>query len=502
MFTQGRIRVIALGIADVACILSVWAAVVVLYWKLGAWLESGSVARLWADRLGLLPGEYHPANYLAFWPVAVIFLAFNAALDLYHGNWMYPSAPLQPVEEMRRLFASSLMTHIGLVAFVALRHQDMAGVLSRVIVVVSGVLTAVLAQSFRNWMRAALLRFNIGQIPVVMAGGGEVAARVAAVLQDDPYAGLRIVGYFEGTRREGRCRRRAHGRDKELAARGVRYMGSLRDVVPEARKRDIKILLACQDERLIRQQMGEFTKWFTYIEYLPTAQSFPIYGSKAVSFDGVGGLEMVNQGRMRAKRFQKRLTDTLLALLGFACVLPFFVVIPALIKLTSRGPVFYRQARLGKDGKPFRIWKFRSMYADADARLERLLASDPRARREWERSFKLRRDPRVTPLGRILRKTSLDELPQLFNVFGGDMALIGPRPIVAAEVRFYGDAYAIFSSVKPGVTGLWQVSGRSDTDYTRRVALDAHYVLNWSPWMDVWIFLRTVYSVVLMRGAR
>ena len=502
MFTQGRIRVIALGIADVACILSVWAAVVVLYWKLGAWLESGSVARLWADRLGLLPGEYHPANYLVFWPVAVIFLAFNAALDLYHGNWMYPSAPLQPVEEMRRLFASSLMTHIGLVAFVALRHQDMAGVLSRVIVVVSGVLTAVLAQSFRNWMRAALLRFNIGQIPVVMAGGGEVAARVAAVLQDDPYAGLRIVGYFEGTRREGRCRRRAHGRDKELAARGVRYMGSLRDVVPEARRRDIKILLACQDERLIRQQMGEFTKWFTYIEYLPTARSFPIYGSKAVSFDGVGGLEMVNQGRMRVKRVQKRLTDTLLAGLVFVCVSPLFAVIPVLIKLTSRGGVFYRQTRLGKGGRPFRIWKFRSMYADADARLERLLASNPRARREWERSFKLARDPRVTPLGWLLRKTSLDELPQLFNVLAGDMALIGPRPIVAAEVRYYGDAYSIFSSVKPGVTGLWQVSGRSDTDYTRRVALDTHYVLNWSPWMDIWIFLRTICAVLLMRGAR
>ena len=502
MFTQGRIRVIALGLADVACILSVWAAVVVLYWKLGAWVGSGSAAGHWTSRLGLHLGGYQPTDYLVFWPVAVIFLVFNAALDLYHGNWMYPSAPLQPMEEMRRLFASSLMTHIGLVALVALRNQDLNGVLSRVVVTASGVLTALLAQSFRNWMRALLHRLGLGQIPVVMAGGGEVAARVAAVLQGDPYAGLRIVGYFEGTARQGRCRRRAHWHDKELAARGVPYMGPLRDIVPEARKRDIKMLLACQDERLIRQQMGEFTKWFTYIEYLPTAQSFPIYGSKAVSFDGVGGLEMVNQGRMRAKRFQKRLTDTLLAFFGFACVLPFFVVIPVLVKLTSRGPVFYRQARLGKGGKPFRIWKFRSMYADADARLERLLAADPRARREWERSFKLTRDPRVTPLGRILRKTSLDELPQIFNVLAGDMALIGPRPIVAAEVPYYGDAYAVFSSVKPGVTGLWQVSGRSDTGYTRRVALDAYYVLNWSPWMDLWIFLRTICAVFFMRGAR
>ena len=502
MFTQGRVRVIALWLADVACILSVWAAVVVLYWKLGRWLAPQSEVGAWVAGLGLNLRGYDPSSYLAFWPVAVIFVFFNMVLDLYHGNWMYPSAPLQPVEEMRRLFASSLMTHLGLVALVALRSQDLNGVLSRVVVTASGVLTALLAQSFRNWMRALLHRLGLGQIPVVLAGGGEVAARVAAVLKDDPYAGLRIVGYFAGASRQGRCRRRAHWRDAELAARGIRYMGSLRDIVPEARRRDIKILLACQDERLFRQQLDEFTKWFTYIEYLPTARSFPIYGSKAVSFDGVGGLEMVNQGRMRVKRVQKRLTDTLLAGLVFVCVSPLFAVIPVLIKLTSRGGVFYRQTRLGKGGRPFRIWKFRSMYADADARLERLLASNPRARREWERSFKLARDPRVTPLGWLLRKTSLDELPQLFNVLAGDMALIGPRPIVAAEVRYYGDAYSIFSSVKPGVTGLWQVSGRSDTDYTRRVALDTHYVLNWSPWMDIWIFLRTICAVLLMRGAR
>ena len=110
-------------------------------------------------------------------------------------------------------------------------------------------------------------------------------------------------------------------------------------------------------------------------------------------------------------------------------------------------------------------------------------------------------DPRVTPLGRFLRKTSIDEFPQLFNVFAGDMALVGPRPIVEKEVHYYGSSYEMFASVKPGITGLWQASGRSDTDYPRRVALDVHYVLNWSPWMDIWILFRTVYAVVFMRGA-
>ena len=248
--------------------------------------------------------------------------------------------------------------------------------------------------------------------------------------------------------------------------------------------------------------MDEFATWFTYVVYLPAVRSFPIFGARAVSFDGIGGLEMVNQGRMKAKRFQKRVMDGALALVAFAAFLPAFIAIPVLIKLTSRGPVFYRQRRLGRDGREFYIWKFRSMYVDADSRLKAILARSPAAAKEWESSFKLSHDPRVTPFGRLLRKTSLDELPQLFNVFSGDMALVGPRPIVDDEVRQYGNAYRAFSSVRPGITGLWQVSGRSDTDYDRRVALDTYYVLNWSPWLDMWILLRTVFAVLFMRGAR
>ncbi len=262
------------------------------------------------------------------------------------------------------------------------------------------------------------------------------------------------------------------------------------------------MLVACQDDRLFRAQMDEFATWFTYIDYLPTARAFPVFGARAVSFDGIGGLEMVNQGRMKVKRFQKRTMDALFAFVAFLVFLPAFVLIPALIKLTSRGPVFYRHERLGKDGRRIRVWKFRSMYADADAKLNCLLAENKAARDEWEKTFKLMNDPRVTLFGRLLRKTSLDELPQLFNVISGEMALIGPRPIVEKEVARYGKAYSTFSSVKPGITGLWQVSGRSDSDYTKRVALDVYYVLNWSPWLDIWILFRTVAAVLLMRGAR
>lgn len=493
MFTQGRIRVIALAAADAVCICACWAAAVYGYWALGRCLVSMGIDS---------PiGGYAPFDYVVFWPVALVFVAVNALFGLYHGNWMYPAAPLPPVEEMRRLFGSSALTHLGVLAYLVLAFQTAQG-FSRVVIVLSGVLAALAGQSFRNWARWLMFKAGIGQIPVLLAGGGQVAARLAAILDGDPYSGFRIVGYFEGADRLGRKKRRRRWRDRELADLGIKYLGTLRDIVPEAQKRDIKTLLASQDERLFRQQMGEFTKWFTYIEFLPTADAFPIFGARAVSFDGIGGLEMINQGRMRVKRFQKRVLDMFLAAVVFVLILPAFVLLPLLIKLTSRGPVFYRHHRLGRDGHPMRIWKFRSMYKDADDRLARLLASDRRAAAEWEANRKLRNDPRVTAFGKFLRMTSLDEIPQLFNVFSGEMAFIGPRPIVEDEVRHYGDAYKLFSSVRPGITGLWQVSGRSDVGYTRRVALDTYYVLNWSPWMDIWILLRTVYAVVLMRGAR
>ncbi len=481
--------------SDALCIVAMWAFAAWGYWALGGFLRTHG----WP---GCPWGGYELAEYVRFFPVAIAFVCVNAALDLYHGNWMYPSSPQGPVEEFRRLCISSLLTHAGAIAYMAFAYQSMEGRISRAVCIYACLLASVGTQSFRNWMRFVLKRLNMGQIPVVLAGGGEAAHRFAAVLDGDPYAGIRIVGYFAGTERIGRKRRRRAWNERDFQDRKITYLGTLRDIVPQAKKRDIKMLVACQDDRLFRAQMDEFAAWFTYVVYLPAARSFPIFGARAVNFDGIGGLEMVNQGRMKVKRVQKRVMDGFLALVAFAVFLPAFLVIPVLVKLTSRGPVFYRHRRLGRDGREFFIWKFRSMYVDADRRLKAILASSPSAAKEWESSFKLSRDPRVTPFGRLLRKTSLDELPQLFNVFFGDMALVGPRPIVDDEVRQYGNSYRVFSSVRPGITGLWQVSGRSDTGYGRRIALDTYYVLNWSPWLDLWILLRTVFAVLFMRGAR
>lgn len=165
----------------------------------------------------------------------------------------------------------------------------------------------------------------------------------------------------------------------------------------------------------------------------------------------------------------------------------------------SGGPVFFGHERIGRHGQLFRCWKFRTMVPDASAVLARLLADNPEARTEWDRDFKLKNDPRVTPIGRWLRQTSFDELPQLFNVLKGDMSLVGPRPVIRDELRRYGDAQVYYTQVRPGLTGLWQVSGRNDIDYAQRVHLDAWYVRNWNLWYDVLIIART-FAAVLSRG--
>jgi Undecaprenyl-phosphate galactose phosphotransferase WbaP len=193
--------------------------------------------------------------------------------------------------------------------------------------------------------------------------------------------------------------------------------------------------------------------------------------------------------------------DLLLTLIIGLAVLPLLLFIVILIKLDTKGPLLYGHLRIGRHGDRFKVWKFRTMVHNADHVLKGFLKRHPKLKREWERDHKLKNDPRVTRVGMFLRKTSLDELPQLWNVLKGEMSLVGPRPVVTAEIPEYGTRFNLYTQVLPGLTGLWQVSGRNDTTYTERVALDTYYVRNWSPWLDIYILARTVKVVFQCRGA-
>lgn len=182
-------------------------------------------------------------------------------------------------------------------------------------------------------------------------------------------------------------------------------------------------------------------------------------------------------------------------------LLPIGLIVALAIRLDSPGPILFAHRRVGRGGKEFSCYKFRTMVPDAEAVLERYLKENPKRREEWEKEYKLKGDPRVTRVGAFLRRTSLDELPQFFNVLIGDMSLVGPRPIVEKEISKYGDAFRDFCLVRPGITGIWQVNGRSDTTYDERVAMDSWYVRNWSIWIDMFYLLKTVKIVVSGRGA-
>jgi Undecaprenyl-phosphate galactose phosphotransferase WbaP len=199
-------------------------------------------------------------------------------------------------------------------------------------------------------------------------------------------------------------------------------------------------------------------------------------------------------------RRRKRLFDLVFGAALIVFLAPLMLIIAALVKLDG-GPVLYGHRRVGADRQGFRCWKFRSMVVNADRVLADVLRADPEALAQWQRDFKLRSDPRITPIGRFLRTTSLDELPQLFNVMAGDMSLIGPRPIVTEEIERYGDAFRHYCACRPGMTGLWQVSGRNGVDYVRRVKFDEQYATSWSLLLDFSVLCRTVVVVTQRSGA-
>lgn len=198
--------------------------------------------------------------------------------------------------------------------------------------------------------------------------------------------------------------------------------------------------------------------------------------------------------------FGKRIFDLVAAVLLFVLALPIIVLISVIIRATGY-PVIFSHVRVGLDRKHFRCYKFRTMVPDAEDVLHVMLRSDAGALREWRANHKLRNDPRVTPFGRFLRRSSLDELPQLWNVLKGDMSLVGPRPIVEDEIEKYGNKALIYNSVRPGMTGLWQVLGRSNTSYSRRVSMDVLYVRRQSVSLDFWIMFKTAVVVLHRAGA-
>jgi Undecaprenyl-phosphate galactose phosphotransferase WbaP len=261
------------------------------------------------------------------------------------------------------------------------------------------------------------------------------------------------------------------------------------------------VSMADQDRKILEHLLNYSVSAFRYNVLISDFFSITNIWMSVRDFEGILGLATSQKLKMPWNLGIKRCIDLSIVIVGGILILPALLLFALLVKISSPGPVLYGHTRLGLNGKHFKAYKFRSMAVDADEQLELMLESNPQIREEWERNHKLKNDPRVTRIGRFLRRTSFDEFPQLLNILKGEMSLVGPRPVVDTEVAKYGENYNRIFSVKPGLTGLWQVSGRSDTDYDERVAFDTYYLQSWSVWLDLWILYKTVGVVIRGKGA-
>ncbi len=236
---------------------------------------------------------------------------------------------------------------------------------------------------------------------------------------------------------------------------------------------------------------------------LPRMTKLPLVNAEIFSSVNHKGLAFAIKNNLLnpVDRVFKEIFDVIVTTVLIILTSPLLLVLFTLVFFATKGKPFFKHQRIGIGGKPFFVYKFKTMRDDAALVLKELLESDPEAKQEWEREFKLKNDPRITKIGKFLRKTSLDELPQLLNVIRGEMSLIGPRPIIEDEVKKYKEYYSYFTAVKPGITGLWQISGRNDVDYDERVQLDVWYVRNWSVEMDITILIKTVVVVLNGKGS-
>ncbi|MDR2124054.1 MAG: undecaprenyl-phosphate galactose phosphotransferase WbaP [Desulfovibrio sp.] len=431
---------------------------------------------------GASGGDLPPELYLNSTPVLLLFIPLYATLGLY------PGIMRSPEEELKLL---SLGTSIGFLFLGFLLFIGRQGELfSRSVVLMAWLATLASVPLFRCLTRNLCAHATWWGYPVLLfapegEGGAEERAFRSALC-----SGLYITARVPLSA-DGKLRTPA-GTTED------RYLDELERACSDA---IVCILLDPLSGDAVRELVLKLGKRFRRIVVKPDTFWLKQTSLHAADFP-CGPVLAMRQNLLDPARMRlKRLLDLLVCLPAGAVLLALLPAAALVIRLDSRGSVFFTQKRLGRNGNAFTLFKFRTMVADAPQVLRETLAGDEKLRRQWDEDQKLADDPRLTGVGRILRRTGLDELPQILNVVMGDMSLVGPRPIVVEEIRRYGDAYTLYKRVRPGITGLWQVSGRNDLSYAERVELDQRYVYNWSVWLDIYIIIRTVPALISGKGA-
>ena len=440
---------------------------------------------MWVTSLLVDAGRYErlASSYTYFW-IPVIFILFYSRSNIYH---------MRPIlDKIRDIFYCTCNGLVVSLLFLYFAHKNIVD--SVVFPVAFAIFAFGLGYAIRYVYWRCLKSWHLLYEPVILIGAGKTTEKALRFYEQDLGYRYDVLGLLEDFPQQS------------PVAGKYPVLGGMWDagrIVQETGVKTVVITAPGLAKEQLQKLISQVQPHVRNISFVPDLLGTQMMGAEVNVFftEAMLMLKIKNQLARRRNRVIKRAFDLLFTICGGLCILPFLLIIAVMVAVDNKGNIIFAHRRIGREGKEFKCYKFQTMIPNAQEALEKYLAENPEARKEWEESFKLTDDPRVTKLGSILRKTSLDEMPQLWNVIKGDMSLVGPRPIVAKEIERYGEYFKEYAMVPPGITGMWQASGRSDTTYEERVEMDTWYVRNWSVWIDLMYLFKTVKIVFTGKGA-
>jgi len=405
-------------------------------------------------------------------------------LVVFYAAGLYPGISLPPAEEVKKFAICSFFVFVGIALSITVEEADDKIPLVVAFILASPIASILLpvARELARHLLAKRRWFGVPAVIYVKGDSGNFIIRRLSARLDFGYKPALIID--------------SKAKEPSLY-NGIPLFPPSKEINEAIKATGIKVAFLCGYDK----DTTDINMYYRYTINIPHIQDTNTITSYVRDFGGILGFSSTHNLTKKYSLILKRCLDILLLLVSAPITVPLTLIVAIAIKISSPGPVFYGHKRIGQKGREFKCWKFRSMVIDADKQLEKILAESPEMRAEWEKDRKFTNDPRITKIGKILRKTSIDEIPQFFNILIGEMSFIGPRPVTKPELDKYGKNQNFILSVQPGLSGMWQISGRSDTGYEERITLDSYYIQNWSVWLDLWIIIKTIYVVLKGKGA-
>lgn len=446
--------------------------------------------------IGFFIVNFFFTSSINFKSVIYYFLFYPVIILIFSAVGLYPGIMIPPTEEVKKFCGCSFFALGAMILGIVIADvndyvlaekiiKDSADKAVILAFFISFPIMTILLPGMRELAKTFYSRFKWWGVPAVIYSTNHSADFIIEKLIKNPYLGYHPAIIIDS------------GANVDSNYKGIPVFAPSKELLETIREHNIKTAVICDYDGDMKKIMSSYRYTITVSKQQTTFTST----QQLKDIAGIIAFSSVHNLTFRLNKLLKRLLDLFVILCLCPVWIPVFILCAILTKLTSKGPIFYGHKRIGKNGKVIKCWKFRSMVVNSQEILEKLLAENEEMRRQWEKDRKLEHDPRVTKFGKILRKTSMDELPQLINILLGEMSLVGPRPVTEPELEKYGDYKDYVLSVQPGLSGMWQISGRSDTGYEERISYDTYYIQNWSIWLDIWILIKSVWVVLLGKGA-